>query len=240
MVKYSFNRNPEGIIFASLKDVNASFKDLAAVCAAIRYRSYAEAVEILGEASEGKRPIEFRRHNKGMGHRHELGGRKGRWPKKCSELVMRVVNNAAANARNKDYEPELMYVVHAAANKTQTWGRMPPKGVRAVPGNHTMGYLSSRVSNLEHARIEIGLAKGTEPGLSEVMKSAIKRAQKYTERRNSIQKPVITQHKHAAASEKKPQDKQPKTSEKNSSNTDKQNGPAHAEPSKPIEAKNGV
>ena len=230
MTKYSFNRNPEGMIFASLKDVNASFKDLAAVCAAIRYKSYAEAVEILGAASEGKRPIEFKRHNKGMGHRHELGGKKGRWPAKCSKLVMKVVNNAAANARNKDYEPDLMYVVHASANKTQTWGRMPPKGVRAVPGNHTMGYLSSRVSNLEHARIEIALAKGTEPGLSDNMKSAIKRSQAYMERRSNTQKPAPAQHSRKAASaEKKPQGKQAKTPEKKAtSDSDKQAAQANA------------
>ncbi len=205
MTKYSFNRDTEGIIFASLKDVNASFKDLSAVCAAIRYKSYLEAVDILDGAAAGTRAIEFKRHNKGMGHRHELGGRKGRWPVKCSELVRKVVVNAAANARNKDYEPDLMYVVHASANKTQTWGRMPPKGPRSVPGNHTMGFQSSRMSNLEHARIEIGLAKGTESGLSENMRSAIKRSQRYVDKVSKSAKPKLAQpkKKDAAKPEKK-------------------------------------
>ncbi len=238
MVKYSFNRNSEGIIFASLSGVNASFKDLSNVCSAIRYKSYAEAVDILTRTSEGISPIEFKRHNKGMGHRHELGGKKGRWPIKCAGFVMKVVNNAAANARNKDYEPELMYVVHAAANKTETWGRMPPKGVRAVPGNHTMGYLSSRVSNLEHARIEIGLAIGTEPGLSENMKLAIKRSQPYAEKHAAAPKPAAAKAKREKAPKASAEKEKAQEKKAAANNGDKPKEAAKAEAH--AEEKNGV
>ena len=40
------------------------------------------------------------------GIRHELGGKKGRWPKKCAGLVRKVLVNAVANARNMGEDPE--------------------------------------------------------------------------------------------------------------------------------------
>ena len=92
-----------------------------------------------------------------MGDRHELGGKKGRWPKKCAGLVRKVLVNAAANARNMGEDPEAMVVVHAAANKTTTIPRRPPKGIRYVrTGGY--GYVPTRRSDMELAKIEIGLA----------------------------------------------------------------------------------
>jgi len=50
-----------------------------------------------------------------------------------------------------------MFVVHAAANKTQIIPRRPPKGIRYVrTGGY--GYVPTRRSDMELARIEIGIA----------------------------------------------------------------------------------
>ena len=89
------------IIFASASDLNASFKDLCAVCDAVRYMPVPSAIKVLdGVINEG-RPIEYRRHNKYMGSRHELGGKKGRYPKKCAPMVRKVIVNASANAKTR-------------------------------------------------------------------------------------------------------------------------------------------
>ena len=170
-MKYSFNRGREGIVFAHAKDVNASFKDLCSVCDSIRYLPVPAALRSL-EATVDGMPIEYRRYNKGMGSRHELGGRKGRTPMKCASIVRKVLLNAMANSRNKGYEPDVMYVVHAAANKTNIIGMPPPKGKLFMGAGY--GYATARRSDLEFAKIELGIAKGTEEGLSDRMKSLIK------------------------------------------------------------------
>ena len=155
-MKYSYNLERNGIVFAGAKDINASFKDLCAVCDAIRHRGFSDALAILEEASRGERAIFYRRHNKYMGSRHELGGRKGRFPAKCSAIVRKVLVNAGANATNKGEDPESMVVVHAAANKTLIAKRTAPKGIRNAPG-HAQGRVKSRRSDLEFARVEIGI-----------------------------------------------------------------------------------
>lgn len=170
-MKYSFNRDREGVIFAHAKDVNASYKDLCSVCDSIRYLPVPAALQSLEATMDGM-PIEYRRYNKGMGSRHELGGRKGRTPMKCASIVRKVLLNAMANSRNKGYEPDVMYVVHAAANKTNIIGMPPPKGKLFMGAGY--GYATARRSDLEFAKIELGIAKGTEGGLSGRMKSLIK------------------------------------------------------------------
>jgi large subunit ribosomal protein L22 len=173
-MKYSFNRDRDGVVFANTKDVNASYKDLGAVCAAIRYRSVGMALQTLEEVIYDGRAVQFRKHNKHMGHRGELGGRKGRYPKKCAALVKKVLVNAAANARNKGLAPEVMFVVHSSANKTNIIQRGPSKGALFTQSG-IYGLQPARSSNIELARIELGIASPDAKGLSEEMRHQIKR-----------------------------------------------------------------
>lgn len=171
-MNYSYNLDRKPVVFASARDINASFKDLCSVCDALRYLPTQSAIKVLDDVINNGRPIEYRRHNKYMGSRHELGGKKGRYPIKCAQIVRKVLVNAMANAVNKGEDPEYMYVVHAAANKTYEVPRSPSKGVRAVGGNY--GYTSMRRSNLEFARVEIGLADKDAKELGAKMKRALK------------------------------------------------------------------
>ena len=157
MIRYSYNKDREGVVFAGAKDLNASFKDLCAVCDSIRNTPVQAATALLEKVEIGKTAILYKRHNRYMGDRHELGGKKGRFPKKCAGLVRKVLVNAAANARNGGDDPEAMIVVHAAANKTTVIPRRPSKGIRYVrTGGY--GYVPTRRSDMELARIEIGIA----------------------------------------------------------------------------------
>ncbi len=168
---YSFNRNRKEITFAYAKDINASYKDLGAVCDAIRYKKVNDAIKVLD--SIGEIPILFRRHNKGMGSRHELGGKKGRYPIKCAGIVKKVLINASANAVNKGFEPDAMFIVHACANKTTIAERSPSKGKLFVgKGAGGYGFVTPRVSNLEFAKVEIGVS-ASDKDLSEKMKKKI-------------------------------------------------------------------
>ena len=93
-----------------------------------------------------------------MGSRHELGGKKGRYPDKCAQIVRKVLVNASANAKNKGEDPEYMYRgPRMRQTRPRKSTRSPPKGVRAVGGNY--GYTHNEDSNLEFARVEIGIAE---------------------------------------------------------------------------------
>lgn len=180
MMKYSYNMDRGKVVLAGESGLNASFKDLCVVCDSIRHKSATDALSVLEKASKGEIPILYRRHNKYMGSRHELGGKKGRYPKKCSAMVRKVLVNAVANARNAGEDPESMYVVHASANKTLIVPRSPPKGVGSVGGGY--GYSSPRRSNIELAKIEIGLAYRGQAGLGHRTARAIEAVAKAEKR----------------------------------------------------------
>ena len=66
----------------------------------------ADALTTLESVATGNVPILYRRHNAYMGSRHELGGQRGRYPKRCAALVKKVLVNAMANAENKGDDPD--------------------------------------------------------------------------------------------------------------------------------------
>jgi large subunit ribosomal protein L22 len=172
-MKYSYNQDKTGVVFANAKDLNASYKDLGAVCDAIRYKSTTAALAALDRVIVDSKPILYRKHNINMGARHELGGRKGRTPIKCAKIVRKVLVNAMANATNKQLDPEAMYVVHAAANKTMIARRFPSKGSLYVTGGPS-GQVPARHSDIEFSRVEIGVSMLDERRLSRNIVGRIK------------------------------------------------------------------
>ena len=159
MYSYIIDKGKEGdFARARLEGVDASFKDLVEVCGSIRYRPVDQAIKFLEEASEGKRPILFRSSNRHLGHRRELGGKKGRYPMKSAKIVLGVLRSALANAQHKGLSEELI-ITHACANKLSTYMRYASKGRR-------------NPSALETARVEIVLKE------KEGAKRPAKKAQK--------------------------------------------------------------
>jgi ribosomal protein L22 len=156
-LRYSFNAERKDVILVGEKDINASRKDLCAVVDAIRYKSVKTAMDTLDDVITGGMPIYFRTNNKGMGSRHELGGRKGRYPKKCAAIVKKVLTKAVSTAKNRGISEDTLFVVHAAANKTMIINRSPSKGVSSF-GRGMYGYGSPRRSNIEFAKVEIGVS----------------------------------------------------------------------------------
>lgn len=115
-------------------DIDASFKDLSQVCGSISGKEVPKAVQLLESAKLGDVPILYRKFNKKCGHRSELGGRKGRYPKKSAGIVLEVLRSAMANAKNIGLGDKLV-VRHASANKQNIYPRMASKG-RATRSNY--------------------------------------------------------------------------------------------------------
>ncbi|MGC8478444.1 MAG: uL22 family ribosomal protein [Candidatus Micrarchaeia archaeon] len=214
MRNYSYTGSKEGTAFAVMDNIDASYKDLGAVCDAIRYRKAADALAELDEYAEGTKPVYYRTHNTGFGARHELGGKKGRFPMKAARIVRRVLINAIANAKNKGYELEEMAVVHAAANKMQILVRSPPKGVMFLGSGitgHTYGFSPARRSNLEYAKVEIVLASETAGKLSEKASKLVKRHEKaYSAAHKAEQAKQAKKQAGAPAIAKKKEEGKPK------------------------------
>jgi len=123
---------------ARVEYVDASHKDLAELCGRIRGRSVSWVLKFLENAAAGEIPVFYARHNKKLGHRHELRGRKGRYPRKAAAIVLKAVRSAESNGRQKGIEE--MKVVHAAANRKNVFPRLSPKGRRM-----RQNYSTSRV-----------------------------------------------------------------------------------------------
>ncbi len=134
---------PDECASSRLEDVDASFKDLTQVCGRIKNKKSAWAMDFLKKAAEGTIPVLYRTHNKRLGHRKELRGRKGRYPKKAAAIVLKVLKSAIANGTVKGLGDEFI-VIHASANKKHVYPRLAPKGRQSR-------------SFLETARIEVVL-----------------------------------------------------------------------------------
>lgn len=144
MYSYIIEKGKEGdFARARVEGVDASIKDLVEVCGNIRYKPVDKAIKLLEAAADGSMPILYRSNNKRLGHRRELGGRKGRYPKKSVKIVLGALKSAIANAQQKGLSEELI-VTHACANKLATYMRYASKGRR-------------NISAMETARIEIVL-----------------------------------------------------------------------------------
>jgi large subunit ribosomal protein L22 len=118
---------PENSACARVEGVNASYKDLSEVCGRIRGKKTKWAVSFLEKASKGEVPVLYKRHNKKLGHRRELGGQKGRYPEKSAGIVLKALQSAMANGKVQGMGD--VYTIYAAnANKKDIFPRMAPKG----------------------------------------------------------------------------------------------------------------
>lgn len=170
-------------------DLNLSYKDLGAVCDAIRYMQTARAIELLEKVSRMEMPVEFRRHNTHMGSRHELGGKKGKYPVKASKEVKLIILNAMANAGNNgNLDAEKMVIIHASANKTHIERRSPSKGSIAW-GRGMYGRSAINHSDIEYAKVEIAIANPDYPGISSKAKYFIGLKAKMAPKKEEAKKP---------------------------------------------------
>ncbi|MBI2444947.1 50S ribosomal protein L22 [Candidatus Micrarchaeota archaeon] len=135
LYKYS-TKSAEKTGRAQAHDLDASYKDLTQVCRAIKGLPVAKAYAKLEAAIKGEHAILYTKFNKGSGHRSELGGKKGRYPKKECKMVYATLKNAAANAVHVGLEENSLVVKHAAANKQNTFRRYRTFWV----GSTTLGY----------------------------------------------------------------------------------------------------
>ncbi|MEM3399666.1 MAG: 50S ribosomal protein L22 [Candidatus Micrarchaeia archaeon] len=164
MPEYGYSYKTNGLCAkAQLYDIDASFKDLSQVCSAIKGKPTDVALKFLNDVKKMEKPVVYRKFNKKLGHRSELGGKKGRYPKKAAGIVLQVLKNAIANAEFMGIVHP--YVKHACANKQSIFYRIAPKG-RLMR------------SNYETARVEIILEEMPEDMLKKLEAKKTKKQEK--------------------------------------------------------------
>jgi len=196
LYKYSVKAADEKKVSrAQAYDLDVSYKDLCNVCGAIKNKSIPVARKILNEAIELKMPIIFRQFNTGVGHRSQLGGRKGRFPKKECRVALATLNNAVANAIRKGLDESILVVKNANANKQNVL----PRYRRTFVGGAALGYGKQAIrSDYVTARMEITLEERS--GLKAMGKKE-KRAVK-AKQPEKAQKTAVAQVPHKAEEKK--------------------------------------
>ena len=117
---------------AAGRDLRISYKDTVELLNAIRGKKLEEAKRILEDVIAMRRPIPYRRFYGKVGHRRGMGP--GRYPVKAAKAVLKVLENAEANAEFKGLDTSRLWVVHAAAHKgPKIRSYMPRAFGRATP-----------------------------------------------------------------------------------------------------------
>ncbi|MFH1750541.1 MAG: 50S ribosomal protein L22 [Candidatus Micrarchaeota archaeon] len=158
---------------AQAYDLDASYKDLTNVFAAIKGKTVPDAASLLEDCISMKRAVRYRKFNKGLGHRSELGGKKGRYPKKEAKIALVLLKSAQANANFKGLDMESLVVRQAAAYKQNRMRRYRHHFGSSI----TLGYGKQAIwADYMTCRGEIVLAKGRERDLKRKANASKKEA----------------------------------------------------------------
>jgi large subunit ribosomal protein L22 len=112
------NLNHEKTAIASGRDLRISPKAAREICATIKNMKLEDAKRFLEDVIAQKRPVPFRRHKKEVPHRRGLQGwYAGRYPRKASKEILKVLNALEANAEQKGLDVERLWIIHAAAQR---------------------------------------------------------------------------------------------------------------------------
>ena len=113
-----------------------------------------DAINYLKKVMRKEAAVPFKRYKKNVGHRKELHDWKwvsGRYPYKASYYILKVLENALNNARNKGLNEDNLKVLLIAAHKGRIIRRRPD---RRGPGL-LKGWKIKRGTNIEVVVIEV-------------------------------------------------------------------------------------
>src|SRR3989338_5723287 len=115
MNKYPFQEMKEQSAKALGKDLPISTKQSVEICNHIRNRQVTEARKILQDAMAEKKAIPIRRFNKDLGHKTGIGP--GSYAPKASGFILKIIEEASANAQSKGLNTSKLNIVHISANR---------------------------------------------------------------------------------------------------------------------------
>lgn len=160
---------------AQAHDLDASYKDLSNVFHAIKGLMIPQAKRVLEECISMKKAIPYYRFAKNLGHRSELGGKRGRYPKKEAKIALTLLKSAESNANFKGLEVQKLIVRQAAAYKQNTMRRYRQHFGSSI----TLGYGKQAIwASYETCRAEVVLAPAGAKDLERFLKAEKKKEEK--------------------------------------------------------------
>lgn len=137
--KYAYNKegNEAKTARAMAKSLKISPKHCVEICNAIRGMDVSKAKAYLEDVIDMKKSVPFKRHNKKVGHRKgQNGWPSGRYPVKAAAEVLKVLNNAEANAEYKGLDTEKLVIEHISSHRgVIIRGAIPRAFGRVTPFN---------------------------------------------------------------------------------------------------------
>lgn len=94
-----------------------STKQAIEICDFIRYESVSNAKDILNNVVNEKKIVPFKRFNADVGHKRKTGP--GRYPKKASKEIIKLLETVEANAQFKGLNTTNLVIKHLCANKAR-------------------------------------------------------------------------------------------------------------------------
>jgi large subunit ribosomal protein L22 len=117
---YAYQKSEENTAKAVGRNLDISPKQGTEICKYVRGRRLSQAKMLLQQAIDEKRPIPFTRFTNGLGHKPGMSA--GRYNPKASSQILKVINSAEANAKNKGYNSADLKVVHISMQiGTKNW-----------------------------------------------------------------------------------------------------------------------
>lgn len=125
--------NKEHMAKAIGRGLPISTKHAVEICSFIRNKNLGKAKEILGGVIEKKQAIPFRRF-KQVGHKKEIGP--GRYPKKASQQLLKLLNAIEVNAQFKGLDISSLVIKSIVANKAAKMWHYGRKRRRKMKRTH--------------------------------------------------------------------------------------------------------
>jgi large subunit ribosomal protein L22 len=143
--------DPDTTSLASGRDLRMSPKDSRELCTKIRHMPLEEARSFLQDVMDKRKAVPYRHHKKKVGHKTGIQGfYAGRYPVKAAEAILRVLNNAEANAEYKGLDLERLKIVHIATQRARkVKGYIPRAFGRATPSYDTLCHVEVVLEEVE-------------------------------------------------------------------------------------------
>ncbi|KAJ1499463.1 60S ribosomal protein L17 [Coelomomyces lativittatus] len=121
MVKYCVKpTNTDKATKACLRNVRVSFKKTRETANTLKGMSLRKAVDYLNAVKNHQRAVPFRRFRRGVGRTaqaKEWKTTQARWPVKSAEILLGMLRNAEANAKNKKLDADKLAIRHIVVQR---------------------------------------------------------------------------------------------------------------------------
>ncbi len=126
-MSYSIKVEGEKYAKAFGKNLPISIKDAVNLCRSLKGMKLDDAKDYLEDVMNKRKAVPYFRYLDSISHHRGIGP--GRYPVKEAKYILKVLENAEANAENKDLDTDNLYIMHIAAHKGEIYKRYTPRAM---------------------------------------------------------------------------------------------------------------